>query len=235
MLHIEGLTSGYSGAPAINDIHVNLEEGETVALIGPNGAGKTTLLKTVAGLIRPSSGRVLLRGEDITGFQAHSIAQKGVIMVPEGRRIFPQMSVIENMLMGAYMVRDSAVKEERFQSVYNLFPILKDRREQLGGTLSGGEQQMLAIARAMMAGPKMLFLDEPSFGLAPRVVDQLYDAISKLSSSGVTMLIVEQNISKILGVTSRAYVMQNGRIVMHDSSSALKANQKLFSVYLRSF
>ena len=202
-----------------------IEEGEIVTIIGANGAGKSTMLRTISGLLKPKEGTIRLNGEDLTKFRPHQIVTKGIIQVPEGRRIFGQLTVMENLDMGAFTCRDSKLTDENFDRVFSLFPRLKERSRQVAGTLSGGEQQMLAMGRAMMANPEILLLDEPSMGLAPVLVDSIFDTIQQLHSSGTTILLVEQNARMALQVASRGYVMQTGEVVLDDSAVDMAAKR----------
>lgn len=231
LLRVQSISSGYYGVPVLVDIDMNVEKSEILGIIGPNGAGKTTLLRTITGLLKPSKGKVYLEDQDITSLPPHEIVRRGMAMVPEGRRVFPNMSVKENLLMGAYLIRQQPEFKDLLENTYKLFPILREREGQMAGTLSGGQQQMLAVARAMMSGPKLLLLDEPSIGLAPIVVDQLYDALYELSKTEITIVVVEQNIAKVLSMASRAYVLQNGKVVAHGPSAELQ-KKNLAELYL---
>jgi branched-chain amino acid transport system ATP-binding protein len=215
---------------ALKGVSLEVHTGEIVCLIGNNGAGKTTLLKTVSGMLKPESGAVRFEGRSIGGLPAHEIARLGLAHVPEGRHIFPRLTVLENLEMGAY--KRSGVLTSELDHVYGLFPVLGERRKQLGGTLSGGEQQMLAIGRALMARPKLLMLDEPSMGLAPVLVDRIFEIIKKINAEGVTILLVEQNARKALSVGSRAYVLETGKIVLADQAARLLDNPQVRQAYL---
>jgi branched-chain amino acid transport system ATP-binding protein len=213
-------------------ISLTVEEGEIVALIGANGAGKTTTLRSISGLLHPRRGKVLLEGKDITHLPPHTVHKAGLGLVPEGRGIFPGLSVTENLEMGAYIVDDKAEIERGIQNAFTLFPRLKERAQQMGGTLSGGEQQMLATARGLMSNPKILLMDEPSMGLAPVLVDQIFEIIKELNKRGTTILLVEQNALMALSIANRGYVLQTGNIVLTDTGENLKANDMVRKAYL---
>jgi branched-chain amino acid transport system ATP-binding protein len=231
LLEVDGLVVRYAQIEAVKGISLNVEEGEVVALIGGNGAGKTTTLKSLSGVLRPSGGKVTFRGARTDSLSAHRIVQRGVCLVPEGRRIFPRMSVRENLEMGAYALasgKDGAEMEE----VLDLFPVLKQRMKQQGGTLSGGEQQMLAIGRGLMSRPKLLMLDEPSMGLAPLVVERIFTTIVRINQRGTSILLVEQNAQMALTTAGRAYVLEAGEISLSGESRALLANPRVRAAYL---
>ena len=230
LLSIRDLQVSYGGIEAVKGISFDVREGEIVTLIGANGAGKSSTLRSIVGLVKPRGGSIVFDGEDITGADTTGIVKKGVTLVPEGRRIFPDLTVLENLKIGAYMRRDSL--QEDIDWVYSLFPRLKERSWQAGGTLSGGEQQMLAIARALMADPKVLLLDEPSLGLAPLLVRSIFDSVRKINRQGVTVILVEQNARAALKLASRGYVIEVGRVVMEDASEALLANPDVQAAYL---
>jgi branched-chain amino acid transport system ATP-binding protein len=232
MLRTEDLTVCYSGLTALRDINVSVAEGEFIAIIGPNGAGKTTLLNTLSGLTKPLSGSVNFLGNRIDGKPAYEICNTGIAQVPEGGKIFPRMKVIQNLEMGAYIHRARQHFAESLQDVFRLFPILEQRKDQLAGTLSGGEQQMLAIGRGLMSRPKLLMLDEPTQGIAPKAIDGLLDALRSLSQGGLTIILVSQEVLRTLKLVERAYVLENSRIVMEDSSTALMNNSKIKESYL---
>lgn len=232
MLEIRDLTVQYGRIVALRDISLTLNDREVVALIGNNGAGKTTTLRSISGMLRPVSGTITFNGKSLIGLRAHKIVEEGIIHVPEGRRIFTKMTVRENLLMGAYTVRNRTTINQTLEEVVELFPILKERINQFGGTLSGGEQQMLAVARAMMAKPKLLLLDEPSLGLAPQVVDKIADTIISISNTGIPILLVEQNANVALEISNRAYVIETGNIVMTAASSELLADDTVRRTYL---
>jgi branched-chain amino acid transport system ATP-binding protein len=233
MLVIEDLSVAYGAIRALHGISLTVPEGAIVTLIGGNGAGKTTTLRTVSGLIRPLSGKITLDGQRIDGMAPHRIVQRGVGHVPEGRMVFANLTVRENLAMGAYLVRDpAAVKRER-EFVFDMFPRLAERERQLAGTLSGGEQQMLAIGRALMGMPRFLMLDEPSLGIAPLLVKAIFARIREINQvRGITMLLVEQNANLALEIASHGYVLETGRIILHDESAALRADERVRSAYL---
>jgi branched-chain amino acid transport system ATP-binding protein len=231
LLDVSGLEIAYGGIKAVKGIAIEVHEGELVTLIGANGAGKTTTLKALAGLLRPSRGRIEYNGRDITGTPAHELVGLGLALVPEGRGVFARLTVEENLAMGAYIRRDAAVAAD-FERAYALFPRLAERRRQLAGTLSGGEQQMLAIARALMSRPKLLLLDEPSMGLAPLMVQKIFETIKAVAAEGVTLLLVEQNAKRALEVCNRGYVMESGTIALADSAAALLVNPEVRRAYL---
>jgi len=233
VLSINDLHTFYGKIEALKGITVRVEEGEIVTLIGANGAGKSTTLKTISGLIVPRSGSIEFLGENIAGMKVHEVTAKGVIQVPEGRRIFPHMTVEENLGMGAFLrTKDPAGVKESMEWVFELFPRLKERRAQKGGTLSGGEQQMLATARGLMADPKLLMLDEPSMGLAPVVVELIFDTIKKLNDKGITILLVEQNAAMALTVADRGYVLETGSVALSGTGKELLGNEQVRKTYL---
>ena len=230
MLKVEDMHVYYGAIHAVKGVSFEVGEGEIVALIGANGAGKSTILKTVSGLMHPRSGSITFMGENIAHTEAHKLVHKGLAHVPEGRRIFLQMSVQENLEMGAFTQKD--VSKEDLEKVFSLFPRLKERRKQIAGTLSGGEQQMLAMSRALMSRPKLLMLDEPSMGLAPILVDQIFSIIKELHASGTTILLVEQNASKALEIADRAYVLENGAITLTGTGLELSQSDEVRKAYL---
>jgi branched-chain amino acid transport system ATP-binding protein len=231
LLEVKGLKVAYGGIEAVKGIDLDVAEGELVTLIGANGAGKTTTLKALAGLIRPAAGSVRYNGRDITGAAAHELVRLGLALVPEGRGVFGRLTTDENLAMGAYIRRDGGVARDR-DHAYALFPRLAERRRQLAGTLSGGEQQMLAIARALMSRPRLLLLDEPSMGLAPLMVQKIFETIRGIASEGVTLLLVEQNAKLALETCSRGYVMESGGIALADRADALLVNPEVRRAYL---
>lgn len=231
MLEIQSLSAGYGGPPVLNKVSLSLHPGEIVAVVGSNGAGKTTLLNTVAGLLRPVSGHVLLDGRAIGGWATERIVRAGLSLVPEGRQVIAPLSVEENLLVGAYSRRDGR-HAETLEAIYARFPRLKERRRQMSGLLSGGEQQMLAIGRALMAGPRVLLLDEPSMGLAPLVVSEIFALLSNLNRQGIAVLLVEQNARKALALASRGYVLEGGRIVLEGRAADLAASPAVVAAYL---
>jgi branched-chain amino acid transport system ATP-binding protein len=232
MLEVESVNTYYGQIHALKDVTIAVEKGEVVTIIGANGAGKSTMLKTTSGLLKPRSGAIRLEGEDLTRLRAHEIVAKGVVQVPEGRRIFGQLTVLENLDMGAFTSRDARRNQENLERVLAMFPRLKERSRQVAGTLSGGEQQMLAMGRALMANPKVLLLDEPSMGLAPVLVDGIFDTIRQLHAAGTTILLVEQNARMALQVAGRGYVLQSGSIILSDSAANLAGNEMVRQAYL---
>jgi len=232
LLELTDVHSYYGNIHALKGISLSVEKGEIVTLIGANGAGKSTTLKTITGVLRARQGNVVFEGEDLKQYKAHEIVYKGVAMVPEGRGVFARLSVAENLDLGAYHRTDKAAIAEDLERVFSLFPRLKERRGQVGGTLSGGEQQMLATARAMMARPQLLLMDEPSMGLAPVLVDSVFETIRQINREGTTILLVEQNANMALRVASRGYVLQTGEIVLHDTCQALRENPMVQKAYL---
>jgi branched-chain amino acid transport system ATP-binding protein len=232
LLELENVQTFYGAIQALRGVTLTVDQGEIVTLIGSNGAGKTTTLRTIAGVLRPRTGRVSLSGADLTKERADQIVRLGISHAPEGRRIFPRMSVRENLEMGAYARSDPAAIAQDFDRVLQLFPRLRERLTQSAGTLSGGEQQMLAIGRALMAHPKILLLDEPSMGLAPILVEAIFQVLRDINAQGTTILLVEQNAHMALSVATRGYVMQTGRIVLQDTSEKLLANEMVRKAYL---
>jgi branched-chain amino acid transport system ATP-binding protein len=230
MLRVANVSAGYGGFQALFDVSLEVNAGESVAVIGPNGAGKTTLLRLISKLIMPSSGDVLFDGKTLSDVPAHAVVSRGIAQVPENRRLFPRLTAEENLRMGAFTAREKYA--ERLEQVYSLFPRLKERRTQLAGTMSGGEQQMCAIGRALMSGPKLLLLDEPSAGLAPVVVQSIFDLVRRICAQGYTVLIVEQNIRQVLKVVSRAYLLDAGRIVQSGTAAELQAAPEIQKAYL---
>ena len=232
MLEVQDIHTYYGNIHALKGVSITVEEGEIVTLIGANGAGKSTTLWTIAGLLKPRQGKVSLEGEDLTNYKAHEIVYKGVALVPEGRRVFAKLTVAENLDMGAYHRSDRAGIAEDLERVFSLFPRLEERRNQVAGTLSGGEQQMLATARAMMARPRLLLLDEPSMGLAPVLVESVFETIQEINRDGTTILLVEQNAHMALLVANRGYVLQTGEIVLSDTADGLRQNPMVQKAYL---
>ena len=231
LLEVSALEVRYGGISAVKGIDIEVRERELVALIGANGAGKTTTLRALAGLVRPAAGHVIYNGRDVTGLAPFELVRLGIALVPEGRGVFGRLSVEENLAMGAYSRRDDAVTAD-YDRAYALFPRLAERRRQPAGTLSGGEQQMLAIARALMSRPKLLLLDEPSMGLAPIMVQKIFETIRAVVAEGVTLLLVEQNAKLALEVSSRGYVMESGAMALADSAAALLVNPEVRRAYL---
>jgi len=230
VLEVRGITGGYGYIQILWDVSFNIKEGEVVTIIGPNGAGKTTLLKTISGLLKPWSGEIYFRGKRISGLPAYKIVAEGIALVPEGRELFPKMSVMDNLLLGSYL--SSSKRQETLEKVFDLFPVLRERRNQMAGTLSGGEQQMLAIARGLMSNPKLLMLDEPSLGIAPIVVLKIFDTIKRLNEMGVTILLVEQNVYHALELAHRGYVLERGRVVLEGERKFLIENKYVKEAYL---
>jgi branched-chain amino acid transport system ATP-binding protein len=232
MLSIKGVDAYYGHLQALWDVSLEVNEGELVALVGPNGAGKTTTLRVITGLLKPASGSVHFNDQCLDREEAHDIVGLGISQVPEGGRVFAGMSVLENLELGAFLSKARAVKDESLKWVYGIFPVLEERKEQRAGTLSGGERQMLAIGRALMSKPKLLLLDEPSFGLAPILVDHIFEMITEINKQGVTILLVEQNIRAALELASRAYVIENGRAVGQGVHEDLLSFECVRSAYL---
>jgi branched-chain amino acid transport system ATP-binding protein len=232
MLVIENLHAGYGDIPVLWGVSLEVPEKSIVALLGPNGAGKTTTLKTVLGMLKPRQGRVLFRGDVISGRPTHAIVNAGLYLVPEWRGTFSTLTVLENLELGAFPTRVRQRKDETLRHVFDYFPILQERQTQMAGTLSGGERQMLAIGRALMARPDMLILDEPSLGLAPMVVDAIFDIIQRINAEGVTILLVEQNVYMALEVANYGYILENGVVTGHGTTEALKSDQRIQEAYL---
>lgn len=230
ILKIEDLQVRYGGIEAVKGISFDVQQGQIVTLIGSNGAGKSSTLRTISGLVKPSGGKITFQGEDITGKDPTQIVTQGVTLVPEGRRIFPDMTVLENLKIGAYLRKDDL--SEDLEWVYSLFPRLKERSWQAGGTLSGGEQQMLAVGRGLMSRPKVLMMDEPSLGLAPLVVQGIFDIIREINRQGVTILLIEQNANMALKIADLAYVLETGTITMSGTGAELLADEKVKEAYL---
>ncbi|MDO5534255.1 MAG: ABC transporter ATP-binding protein [Propionibacteriaceae bacterium] len=232
MLEIKDLEVSFGGITALKGISLSVAEGEIVTLIGANGAGKTTTLRTVSGLVKPRSGHILVDGKDITKLSAQARVKRGLVQVPEGRRVFPQMSVLENLELGAYLRKDAKAVAADLDDVFARFPRLADRRKQNAGTLSGGEQQMLAIGRALMGRPRILLLDEPSMGLAPLLVQEIFTIVSEINAAGTTVLLVEQNANMALQVANRGYVLETGKIVLAGTASELTSTDEVQRAYL---
>ncbi|RFB73571.1 MULTISPECIES: ABC transporter ATP-binding protein [unclassified Herbaspirillum] len=231
MLQFEQVHTHYGAIEALHGVSLNVDKGEIVTLIGANGAGKTTLLMTLCGNPRASSGKIIFEGQDITQRSTHEIMRLGMAISPEGRRVFPSLTVLENLKMGAFFAKNDEI-EEGVQYVFGLFPRLKERANQRAGTMSGGEQQMLAIGRALMSKPRLLLLDEPTLGLAPLVIAQIFEIIRTIRDQGVTVFLVEQNANKALGVADRGYVLENGHVVLADTGANLLANDAVRKAYL---
>ena len=234
MLRVEGLNVFYGAIHALHDVSFEVNEGEIVTLIGANGAGKTTTLHTVSGLVRPKSGKITFRGKDITHTEAHDILKLGLAHVPEGRRVFSKMSVQENLMMGAYARKDKNGIADDLEMIYTRFPRLRERWRQLAGTLSGGEQQMLATGRALMSRPSLLMMDEPSMGLSPKLVKEIFSIIRKLHEQDITILLVEQNAKMALSIADRAYVLETGKVTMSGNADDLLHNDAVRKAYLGS-
>lgn len=232
LLEVEHIHTYYGHIHALKGVSLTVEKGEIVTLIGGNGAGKTTTLRTISGMLKPREGRVKLNGEDLGKFKANEIVYKGIAMVPEGRGVFARLTVKENLEMGAFSLKSREQLNRNMERIFSLFPRLRDRRSQIAGTLSGGEQQMLATGRALMASPNILLMDEPSMGLAPVLVELIFDTIQQINKEGVTILLVEQNALMALGIAHRGYVMQTGEIVLNDSAEKLRTNSMIQKAYL---
>ena len=232
MLEVKDLEVYYGVIQAIKGVSFEVNQGEVIALIGANGAGKTTILHTVTGLLSPKKGQVFFEGKDITKVPAHKIVSMGMAHVPEGRRVFAELSVYENLKMGAYTRKDKSEIEESLENVYRRFPRLEERKNQMAGTLSGGEQQMLAMGRALMSKPKIILMDEPSMGLSPILVNEIFDIIQAVSESGTTVLLVEQNAKKALSIADRAYVLETGNIVLEGKAKDLLEDDSIKKAYL---
>ena len=231
LLKIEGIEVSYGAIVALRGIDLEVREGEIVTLIGANGAGKSTTMNTVMGLIRPKNGKITYAGDDITGINTKYIVKKGMVLVPEGRQVFPEMSVRENLEMGGYLAT-SQQREERYQKVYDMFPKLKERKNQVAGTLSGGEQQMLAVGRALMANPRLILMDEPSLGLAPFLVQEIFELIQRIRDNGTSVLLVEQNARMALCISNRGYVLETGKIAFTDDAKLLMESDMVKKAYL---
>ncbi len=232
MLRVEDIHVAYGQVPALWGVSFDVQEGEIVALVGGNGAGKTTTLKTLSGLLRPTSGRILLDGDELQRRGTTEIVDRGVIHVPEGRKLFPEMTVRDNLLLGAFRPSSRPLQAERLARVYGIFPRLADRERQVAGTLSGGEQQMVAIGRGLMAGPRVLMLDEPSLGLAPIMVEEMFRVIEEIHRAGVTVLLVEQNTEHALAIASRGFVLESGRVALSGTGEELLRNDRVREAYL---
>ena len=232
MLSVRTIGAQYGRARVLHDVSFEVEEGQIVSVIGANGAGKSTLVKVISGMVRPTIGQIIFDGEDITALPVHEIVTRGIVHVPEGRRLFNDMTVLENLQLGSTHDGARASRAQGLEKVYSLFPILAERRSQLAGTLSGGQQQMVAIGRGLMSSPKLLMLDEPSLGLAPKVVTEILTAISGLNQAGLTVLLIEQNVKHSLAISDRGVVLENGRIALADSGAALLNNEHTRRAYL---
>lgn len=232
MLRVEDINVYYGAIHAIKGISLEVNDGEIVALIGSNGAGKSTTLRTISGLMKPKTGRIMYDGEDITGVPAHKIVGKGLCQVPEGRHVFANLTVLENLELGAYLRTDKEGIEKDMEMVFEKFPRLLERKNQLSGTLSGGEQQMLAMARALMSRPKLLLLDEPSMGLAPLLIKEIFNIIKEINAGGTTVLLVEQNANMALSIADKAYVLETGRITLSGTAAELASSEEVRKAYL---
>lgn len=232
MLEIRNLNFSYGDLKVLWDVGAEVKEGEIVTVVGANGAGKSTLLKNISRLVPRAQGRITFNGVDLEKLAAHEVVDLGIVQVPEGRRIFPQMTVIENLRMGSFIERARRKRSENMDRVFAMFPRLKEREKQLGGTMSGGEQQMLAIARGLMADPRLLLLDEPSLGLSPLLVKSIFEIIAEIRKLGVTILLVEQNVFQSLKIADRGYVLETGRVVLQDKGAALLGNEHVRKAYL---
>jgi branched-chain amino acid transport system ATP-binding protein len=232
MLEISNLSAAYGLVQILHDVNFKVEEGEIVSIIGPNGAGKTTLVKTIMGIMHPKTGSVKFKGESIEKMPTYEIVKKGLTMIPEGREIFPRMTVDENLQLGAYNITDKTKIKETKEKTFNIFPVLKKKEKTMAQTLSGGEQQMLVICRSLMSNPQLLILDEPSLGLAPIMVEKVLDTVRTINEEGVTVLLVEQNIHDSLNVANRGYVLEEGKIILEGKSRELLSNSHIKEVYL---
>lgn len=232
MLTVSAVCAGYASVPAISDVSIVVGEGEAVGLLGANGAGKSTTLRTISGLVRPTSGTIAFLGRNITSLPAYKVTELGIAHVPEGRQVFPELTVKENLEIGAYIPSAKAARSRTLDLVFNIFPTLADRRRQLAGTLSGGEQQMLAVGRGLMLQPRLLMLDEPSLGLAPVVTDVTFQKIQEIHAMGTAILLVEQNVSRALTLVRRAYVLESGKVTMQGTSAELANNREVQTAYL---
>jgi branched-chain amino acid transport system ATP-binding protein len=232
MLELNGASASYGSVPAISNISISIGEGEAVGLLGANGAGKSTTLRAISGLVKLSSGSVTFAGADLASLPPHKIPELGIAHVPEGRQVFPEMTVQENLEIGAYVPTAKAERARTLELVYGIFPRLADRRRQLAGTMSGGEQQMLAVGRGLMLKPRLLMLDEPSLGLAPVMTDVTFEKIGEIHKMGTAILLVEQNVSRALSLVARAYVLESGKVIMHGTSAELANNKQVQAAYL---
>lgn len=232
MLVLDDIVAHYGNIKALREVSLDIKKGEIATIIGANGAGKTTTLKTICGLLNCTSGKVIFEGRDITNKSTSDIVKSGIVMVPEGRRVFPRMSILENLQLGAYLSKDKRAVKNDLEKVFEMFPILKKRINQFAGTLSGGEQQMLAMGRALMARPKLLLLDEPSMGLAPKIVENIFDIIQDINKEGTTILLVEQNAQMALSIADKGFVLETGSIVLEDSAKKLLTNEDVKKAYL---
>jgi branched-chain amino acid transport system ATP-binding protein len=232
MLALSGVSASYGSVPAIGNVSIDIGEGEAVGLLGANGAGKSTTLRAISGLVRMTSGTIRFAGTDLASLRPHQIPELGIAHVPEGRQVFPEMTVQENLEIGAYVPKAKAERKHSLDLVYGIFPRLADRRKQFAGTMSGGEQQMLAVGRGLMLKPRLLMLDEPSLGLAPVMTDVTFEKIGEIHRMGTAILLVEQNVSRALSLVARAYVLESGQVIMHGTSAELADNKQVQAAYL---
>jgi branched-chain amino acid transport system ATP-binding protein len=232
MLTLDGVSASYGAVPAIEGVSIEVGEGEAVGLLGANGAGKSTTLRAISGLVRLTAGKIVFAGADTAALPPYDVAALGIAHVPEGRQVFPEMTVQENLEIGAYVPRAKAARHRTLETVYAIFPVLAERRRQRAGTMSGGEQQMLAVGRGLMLRPRLLMLDEPSLGLAPVMTDVTFEKIAEIHKMGTAVLLVEQNVSRALTLVQRAYVLESGKVIMHGSSAELAGNKQVQAAYL---
>ena len=232
MLEVERLSAAYGIVRVLWDVTFKVDKGKTVSIIGPNGAGKSTLVKTIMGLLKPNNGRIIFKGEDVTHLPPYQRVKRGMVLIPEGRNVFPKMSVLENLLLGAYTVENYDEVEETKEWIYQVFPVLEKKEKTLAGVLSGGEQQMLVIGRGLMSRPELLILDEPSLGLAPILMEKMLDTICKINDEGVTILLVEQNIQETLEISDEGYILEEGRIVKSGRGRSLLSDRYIKEVYM---
>jgi branched-chain amino acid transport system ATP-binding protein len=232
MLKLDKVSASYGSVPAISHVSIEIGEGQAVGLLGANGAGKSTTLRAISGLVKLASGMITLDGNDLTSFPPHRIPELGIAHVPEGRQVFPEMTVHENLEVGAYVPKAKSERQQSLELVYSIFPRLAERRRQLAGTMSGGEQQMLAVGRGLMLKPRLLMLDEPSLGLAPVMTDVTFEKIGEIHKMGTAILLVEQNVSRALSLVERAYVLESGNVIMHGTSAELANNKQVQAAYL---
>jgi len=232
VLSLSGVSASYGSVPAVGNVCIEVGEGEAVGLLGANGAGKSTTLRAISGLVRLTSGTISFLGTNIASLPPHKITELGIAHVPEGRQVFPEMTVQENLEIGAYVPRAKVERSRTLELVFGIFPVLAERRKQLAGTMSGGEQQMLAVGRGLMLKPRLLMLDEPSLGLAPVVTDVTFEKIQEIHAMGTAILLVEQNVSRALGLVQRAYVLESGKVIMHGTSAELANNKQVQAAYL---
>lgn len=232
ILEVKNLEAGYNGMSVLHGITFDVKKGEILAILGSNGVGKSTTLRAITGVIKPMGGTVTYKGEDITGMSSHKLVAKGISMVPEGRLLFSGMTVEDNLLMGAYLEKDKAKIQERLKKIYQLFPRVEERKRQISGTLSGGEQQMVAIARGLMCDPELLILDEPSLGLMPKLVQEIFEFVKEIAATGITIIIVEQNANDTLAMCDYAFVVQNGEVVIEGKGQDLLSNEEVQKAYL---